>query len=192
MVIFHPTQSLFEHARDLESLGLHLEAVYWVGFWLCLILCVCNRVMVPHLCGTRCMDHFASVIVDVGMRQTPLLQWLPSSLSIKKWQLHTHQYLILAFHCFNDYIDVKANMNGTWKLTIWGNGKVEGRACVNQLQLRGFVGNINFCCYPSEHLCVLLLTLHTMLKSRTLCCFTVPRNSILISALDSLVFSSGF
>lgn len=63
---------------------------------------------------------------------------------------------------------------------------------VNQLQLRGFVSSISFCCYLSEHLCVLLLTLHMMLKSRALCCFTVPRNSILIAALDSLMFSSGF
>lgn len=74
MVIFHLTQSLFEHARDLESLVLHLEAVYWFGVWLCLMLCVCNGVTVLHLCGTCCMDHFASVTVNVGVRQTPLLQ----------------------------------------------------------------------------------------------------------------------
>lgn len=40
----------FEHARDSESFSLHLEAVFWVRFWLCLMVCVSNKVMVLRLC----------------------------------------------------------------------------------------------------------------------------------------------
>ena len=140
-----------------------------------------TRVTVLHLCGTHCMGRFGSVTVTVGVRQTPLLQSIPSSLSIKKRQFHTQQHLILAFPFFNGYINFRANTNRTWKLPSRGHGNVEERACVNQLQLRGFVGNLSFCCCLSEHLYVLLFTLHVMLKSRALCCLAVPRNSMTVS-----------
>lgn len=69
MVNFCPTQSLFDCARDLENLGLHLEAAYRVGFGFFLMLCVSNSVLVLHLCGTHYKDHFASETVNVGARQ---------------------------------------------------------------------------------------------------------------------------
>ena len=74
MVIFHPTQSLFEHARDLESLGLHWKQYIGLGFGSVLCSVSVTRVTVLYLCGTRCMDQFASVTVNVGVRQTQLLQ----------------------------------------------------------------------------------------------------------------------